>query len=172
MHVKSLQSCAILFDPMDCSLPGFSVHGIFQARVPEWVAFSFSRGSSWSRNQIGVSCIAGGFFTTLATREAPLSIGIHISPPFWTSLLSPSPSYPYRLIQSPCLSFLSHTANSHWLSILHMVMFVSTLLFPYISPSPPLSPCLQVYSLCLFLHYCPVNKFFSTIFLDSVCLLT
>jgi len=40
------QSCPTLCDPMDCSLPGFSVHGIFQARVPEWVAISFSRGSS------------------------------------------------------------------------------------------------------------------------------
>ena len=50
------------------------------------------------------------------------AIGIHISPPFWTSLPSPSPSHPSRLIQSPCLSFLSHTTNSYWLSILHMVM--------------------------------------------------
>ena len=40
------QSCPTLCDPMDCSLPGFSVRGIFQARVPEWVAISFSRGSS------------------------------------------------------------------------------------------------------------------------------
>jgi len=40
------QSCPTLCDPMDCSLPGFSVHRIFQARVPEWVAISFSRGSS------------------------------------------------------------------------------------------------------------------------------
>ena len=40
------QSCLTLCDPMDCSLPGFSVHGIFQARVLEWVAISFSRGSS------------------------------------------------------------------------------------------------------------------------------
>ena len=36
------QSCLTLYDPMDCSLPGFSVHGIFQARVLEWVAISFS----------------------------------------------------------------------------------------------------------------------------------
>ena len=43
MHVKLLQSCAILFDPMDCSPPGFSIHGILQARVPEWVAMSSSR---------------------------------------------------------------------------------------------------------------------------------
>ena len=40
------QSCPTLCDPMDCSLPGFSVHGILQARVVEWVAISFSRGSS------------------------------------------------------------------------------------------------------------------------------
>ena len=46
MKVKSenevAQSCPTLRDPMDCSLPGFSVHGIFQARVPEWVAIAFS----------------------------------------------------------------------------------------------------------------------------------
>ena len=39
---KSLQSCPTLCDPMDCSLPGFSVHGILQARTLEWVAISFS----------------------------------------------------------------------------------------------------------------------------------
>ena len=50
------------------------------------------------------------------------AISIHISPPSWTSLLSPLTSHPSRLMQIPCLSFLRHTANSHWLSILHMVM--------------------------------------------------
>ena len=50
------------------------------------------------------------------------AIGIHMSPPSWTSLPSPSPSYLSRLIQSPSLSSLRHTANSHRLSILHMVM--------------------------------------------------
>ena len=44
----------------------------------------------------------------------------------------------------------------------------SMLLFPYVSPSPPLSPCPQVYSLCLFFHCCPASKFFSTILLASV----
>ena len=52
-------------------------------------------------------------------------IGIHISPPFWSSLPSPSPSHASRLIQSPCLSFLSHTANYRWLSILHMVLGIN-----------------------------------------------
>ena len=57
------QSCPSLCDPMDCSLPGSSVHGILQARILEWVAYPFSRGSSQPRNQTWVSCIAGGFFT-------------------------------------------------------------------------------------------------------------
>ena len=47
-------------DPMDCSLPGSSVHGIFEVRILEWIAISFSRGSSGPRNWTWVSCIAGG----------------------------------------------------------------------------------------------------------------
>ena len=46
MDAKVLQSCPILCDSMDCSPPGFSVHGIFQARILEWTAISSSRGSS------------------------------------------------------------------------------------------------------------------------------
>ena len=65
---KSLQSCPTLCNAMDCSLPGFSVHGIFQARILDWVAISPSRGSSQPRDQTCfvscLSCIAGGFFTT------------------------------------------------------------------------------------------------------------
>ena len=57
------QSCLTLCDTMDCSPPGSSVHGIFQARVLEWVAISFSRGSSQPRDQIRVSRIAGRRFT-------------------------------------------------------------------------------------------------------------
>ena len=64
------QSCPILCNPIDCSLPGSSVHGILQARVLEWVAFPFSRGSSPPRDRTQVSRIAGGFFTRWATREA------------------------------------------------------------------------------------------------------
>ena len=93
MKVKSesevAQSCPTLSDPMNCSLPGSSVHGIFharvlewgaitfsmdyivygilQARILEWVAYPFSRGSSQPRNRTGVSCIEGRFFTIRAT---------------------------------------------------------------------------------------------------------
>ena len=61
-------SCLTLCDPMGCSLP-HSVHGIFQARVLEWVAISFSRGSSQPRDQTQVSCIVSRHFTVSATRE-------------------------------------------------------------------------------------------------------
>ena len=56
---------------MDCSLPGSSVHGIFQARVLEWVAISFSRGSSGPRDRSRVFCIVGRCFIIWATREPP-----------------------------------------------------------------------------------------------------
>ena len=58
------KSCSTLWDTMDCRLPGSSIHGISQARILEWVAISFSRGSSQPRDQTPVSCIADGFFTT------------------------------------------------------------------------------------------------------------
>ena len=58
------QLCPTLWDPVDYSPPGSSVHGISQARILEWVAISFPGGSSWPWDWIGVSCLAGGFFTT------------------------------------------------------------------------------------------------------------
>ena len=64
------QLCLILCDPMDCSLPGFSVYGIFQAKVVERVAISFSRGSSWTKDRTQVSHNASRCFTLWATREA------------------------------------------------------------------------------------------------------
>ena len=69
------KSCPILATPwtVACQAPLPESHGIFQARILKWVAISFFRESSQSRNQTQVSCIAGGFFTDWATREAPLS---------------------------------------------------------------------------------------------------
>ena len=63
------QSCPALCDPMDCSLLGSSVHGIFQTRVLEWVAISFSRGSSRPRDWTRVSHIVDKRFTVWTTRE-------------------------------------------------------------------------------------------------------
>ena len=62
--MKVAQSCPTLCYPLDCSLPGYSVHGILQARILEWVfPLSFSRGFSQPRDRTQVSCIAGRFVT-------------------------------------------------------------------------------------------------------------
>ena len=65
VKVKVAQSCWTLCNPMD-----YTVQGILQARTLEWVAFPFSRRSSQPRDRTQVSRTAGGFFTSLATREA------------------------------------------------------------------------------------------------------
>ena len=65
------QSCLTLCDTMDCSPSGSSVHGILQAKILEWIAMPFPRGSFCPRNRTQVSHIAGRFFTVWATREAP-----------------------------------------------------------------------------------------------------
>ena len=64
------QSCLTLCDPMDCSPPGSSIHGILQARILEWVLISFCKGSSQTRDQTWVSHIADRFFTIWATGGA------------------------------------------------------------------------------------------------------
>ena len=71
------QSCPTLWDPVDCSPPGSSVHGILQARILEWVAISFSRGFSWPRDRTQVSRIAGRCFNLWATREAQLTVIVY-----------------------------------------------------------------------------------------------
>ena len=58
------QLCPTLCNSMDCSPPGSSVCGIFQAKILEWVGISFSRGSYWPRDRTHVSCTAGRFFST------------------------------------------------------------------------------------------------------------
>ena len=63
--MKVVHLCPTLWDPM-----GYTVHGILQARILEWVAFPFPKGSSQPRDWTQVSCIAGGFFTSWATRGA------------------------------------------------------------------------------------------------------
>ena len=68
--VLVIQSCPTLCNPTDCSQPASSDRGILQARILEWVAIPFSRGSSQPRDQTPVSCIASKFFTIWATRSS------------------------------------------------------------------------------------------------------
>ena len=70
LNVKVTQSCPTLCDPMD-----YAVHGILQARILEWIAVPFSRGSSQPGDWTQVSHIADGFFTSWATNEAQESPG-------------------------------------------------------------------------------------------------
>ena len=69
VYSEVAQSCPTLSDPMDCSPPGSSVHGIFQARILEWVTISFSRRPSQPRDRTQVPRIAGRCFIVWATRE-------------------------------------------------------------------------------------------------------
>ena len=74
MKLSENKSHSVMSDscnPMDCSPPGSSVHGILQARILEWVAISFSRRSFQPKDRTQVSCVAGGFFAIWATQEAP-----------------------------------------------------------------------------------------------------
>ena len=71
-EIEVAQSCLAFYNLMDCSLPGSCIHGILQARILEWVAISFSKGSSWSRDWTQVSHIAGGFFTVWASKASPI----------------------------------------------------------------------------------------------------
>ena len=70
-QVLGTQFCLTLCDPMDCGQPGSPVHETSQTRILEWVAFPFSRGSSWPKDWTWVSSIVGRFFTIWATRESP-----------------------------------------------------------------------------------------------------
>ena len=67
--VQSLSHVRLFAIPC-AAAPGSPIHGIFQAKILEWISISFSRGSSWLRDWTWVSCIAGRLFTVWATREA------------------------------------------------------------------------------------------------------
>ena len=75
------QSCLTLWDPMDFSPPGSSIHGILQARILEWVPISFSRGFSQPRDRTWVSRIAGRFFTILTIQILYRIAGYHQGSP-------------------------------------------------------------------------------------------
>ena len=74
---ESRSVCLTPCDPMDCSPPGFSFHEIIQARILEWVASPFARGSSQPRDQTQVFRIAGRFFTIWATGKSMKQITSH-----------------------------------------------------------------------------------------------
>ena len=93
VKVLVTQSCPILCNLLDYSPPASSVHGILQARILEWVAIPFFRGSSWPRDWTWVSHVAGKFFTVWDTRKADkklsnISITERTERSFWPYELS------------------------------------------------------------------------------------
>ena len=122
-------------------------------------------------NSLGKNTGVGyhSLFQVSATHHCESAIGIHTPPPSWPFFPPPTPSHPARLTQSAGLSSLSHTANSQWLPILCMVMYM----FPSYSlnSSQPLPPTLhpQVCSLCLHLHCHPKDRGSSVPFFYIPC---
>ena len=105
----------ILCDPMDFSPQGSSVHGIFQARIVEWVLISFCQGSSPSKDWTCVTCIsllAGGFFITSATWEAKVKVLVTQScPTLWNPMdCSPPGSSVHGICQARILQWVQFSS--------------------------------------------------------------
>ena len=145
---KVAQSCLTLCSPMDCSLSGSAIHGIFQARVLEWIAISFSRGSSRPVNWTQVSRIAGRRFTVWATREALAYLF-----PYWFAYLIIYLHW-HAAVDShyllKILCFLKSTTilpSSEIFEYIYVCLFVdSSVLLICVSIITPLSYCLNVVS--------------------------
>ena len=109
--------CSTLYNPVDRSLPGSSVHGIVQSRILEWVAISFSRGSSRPRDQTWVSRIVDRRFTVWATREVQLLVqvvklrlcSVPQSPPTHCDPMDCSP-----LLQASILEWVAISFSNAW----------------------------------------------------------
>ena len=131
------QSCLTLCHPMDYSLLGSSVHGIFQARVLEWIAMSFSRGPSRPRNRTQVSRIAGRRFTVWATREALISHSRKPGSKWVTTQLWLSESlrfFGYSSSVYSCHLFLISSASVRFLQFLSFIMPILAWNVPLTSP--------------------------------------
>ena len=120
------QSCLILCDPMDCSLLHSSIHGIFQARVLEWVAISFFRGSSWLRDQTQVSRTVGRHFTIWATSSVLFSSVAQSYTILCDSMIRSTPGLPVH-----------HQLPEFTQTHVHQVSDAIQPFHPLSSPSPP-----------------------------------
>ena len=115
---------------MDCSPPGSSVYGIFQARILEWVAISFSRGSSWLRDWTHVSCIAGRCFTLWATREALQFSSVQSLSHIWLFVTSRTAAQQAALSITNTQSLLKLMSIESVMSSNHLLLCRPLLLLP------------------------------------------
>ena len=122
MNVLVTQSCPALWNPMDCSPPGSSVHGILQAGLLEWIAISFSSQSSWPRDQTHVSCICCFAVDSLSSEPLGKSMrprGLIISSLIWFLFQTNTLVFP--------IYFSPHFVLSH--DILELSLFSSCISF-------------------------------------------
>ena len=127
VRAKLLQSCLTLCNPMDCSLPCSSIHGILQARILEWVAMPSSRGSSQPRDWTHISGIAGGFLTTEPSGEA--------------RLMYSSPIHNFIYFNALCLQRNPLSSCNRWKVVFKennliviMIFFILFYFYIYLSP--------------------------------------
>ena len=135
LFFKVTLSCLTLWDPMDCSLPGSSTHGILQAKILEWVDTPISRGSFQHRDRTQVSHIAGGFFTSWATMEAQIELGqfssvqslsrVQLFVTAWTSAHQASLSITNSWSLLKLMSIMSVMPSNHLTLCCHLLLLPS-----------------------------------------------
>ena len=117
------QSCLTLWDPMDCSLPRSSVHAISQARIQEWIAISFHRGSAWPKDRTHISCISRWILYHWATWEAHSEQYCTV---FWKGLRESILPQDKKIVSmwcdgcSPVISQYIHMSN-HYVVLLKLI---------------------------------------------------
>ena len=120
VKMKSLSCVRLFVTPMDCSPPCSSVHGIFQARVVEWVAISFSRGSSWPRDRTQVSRIVSKTLYRLSHQGSPVNIQVMCQWCLYATIILSM--FRLNLSNYFCVSTIIFTIG--WLEIVHLYLFV------------------------------------------------
>ena len=169
------QSCPTLCDPMDCSPPGFSVHGILQARILEWISIPFSRGTSQSRIEPW-SPVSQADLYRLSYREVCgfchtltwISHGCTCVPCSRTPSYLPPHPMPLSCPSAPALSTMFHAQNFNCWSISHMVIYMFQC-YSHKSSHPRLLPqSPKVCSLYLCLFCCLAFRVIITFFLNSI----
>ena len=136
------QSCQTLCDPVDCTLPGSSVHGILQARILEWVIISFSRGSSHSKDFMTLWFRCLFLFTVIFILFCNFTIlywfcyistwirhrYTHVPHPEQSSLLPPH-TIPLSRPSAPAPNIQYHSLNLDWWLVSYMILFMFRCLF-------------------------------------------
>ena len=159
--MKSL-SRVWLCDPMDCSLPGSSIHGIFQARVLEWVGIAFS--IIYFNWRLITLQYCSGVCYTLTWISHGCTCAPHHDPPSHLPSQTNYQGHP----SAPALSTLSHASNLDWWSISHMIIYMFQCYSLKSSYPRPLPQSPKLCSLHLCLHCCLAYRVIVTIFLNSI----